>query len=119
MDHSTARAAPELITAQDVLPTAELVDDVKRRAWDAAQRKAFALGWPVGDAGLAVMRMVPIVALMALSKLCPQVAVGRLARLLRLTPAEAGQDWNLAVRTGGWAGETASALTLEILEGER
>lgn len=116
--HSTSAVAPELIKAGDVLPTAELVERVKRAAWEAACVKAWSLGWPVTDFALGVIGMAPAVALMALTRLCPQVGARRLSRLLRLEPAQAAAAWTQADHAGAWAGEAAAGIVASIQDGE-
>lgn len=98
--------------AGDLLPTQEALDWVKSEAWRRACLKAFGLGWPVSDAGVGVIRMTPAIALIALTKLCPQVALWRVARCLGMEAAEAGEVWNRAQASGGWAAEQA----LEIFD---
>lgn len=115
---STRAVAGELITADDVLPMADLVEQVKSQAWARCCAKAAAMGWPVSDPALDVIRMTPVVALMALARLCPQVATRRLARLLRLEPAQASGAWTLADHGGAWAGEAAAEIVATIQDGE-
>jgi hypothetical protein len=98
----------------DMLPTPELLAALKAAAWDAAQAKAFALGWPVGAAGLAVIQMAPVVAMRALNQIIP-APVGKLASWLRVDHAEASAGWNLA-QSNAWVGETAAAI-VAVLEG--
>ena len=89
------------------LPTRELLDWVKSEAWRRAGLKAFGLGWPVGEAGLGVMRLAPAIAFEALVRLCPQVARWRCASCLGLDIGEATELTNRAASLGPWAGAQA------------
>jgi hypothetical protein len=95
--------------ASDPLPTADVLQRVKAEAWWRASIKAFAFSWPPGEAAIGVMRLAAV-ALMALTKLCPNVPQWRAARCLGLTDDEGRELWNRAVSAGPWAGEAAAEI---------
>lgn len=111
-----ARGTP--VSGSDPLPTREVLDWVKSEAWRRCSLKAIGLGWPVGEAGIAVMRLAAPLALQALTKVAPAVALWRAARCLGLSEAEAAEGWNRAVSLGPWAGEEAAAIAELVLGGE-
>lgn len=98
------------VQAGDHLPTREVLDWVKSEAWRRAGLKAFGLGWPVGEAGFGVLRLAPAVALIALTKLCPQVPLWRAGRCLGLDDGEVTELWNRALSAGPWAAEQAAEI---------
>ncbi|HEX7887571.1 MAG TPA: hypothetical protein VF474_16475 [Phenylobacterium sp.] len=101
--------------AGDLLPTAALLQRLKAEAWDRCQAKAFAVEWPIGPVGLAVVQMTPIVAMLALGVLCP-APPGKLAVWLRVDPQAAFAGLNRA-RSNPWASDMAAEI-VELLEGQ-
>lgn len=92
----------------DLTPSAAILARLKVEAWDRAQAKAFAMGWPVGPSGMAVLQMSPIVAMAALNHICP-APVGKLAAWLLVDHAEAFAGWNLA-QSNLWVAQTAADI---------
>lgn len=115
---AASRPIPRETRARDHLPTREVLDWVKSEAWRRASLKAFGLGWPVGEAGLAVMRLAPLaIGHAALVALCPQVARWRLAVCIGVDPNEAQELANRALSLGPWVGDQAREI-FELLRGE-
>jgi len=113
-DHTTsvgfAKPVPRETRAGDALPTRAVIDWVKSEAWRRASLKAIGLGWPVGEAGIGVMRLAPAVAYDALTRLCPQVNIHHCARVLGLDLHEVNELGNRALSLGPWAGEQATEI---------
>lgn len=110
----SARPQPMAVSASDLLPTAAVIHRVKALSWEACCDEAYRLGWPVGEAGLAVIRLAPGVAQLALGAVCPEVPHSRLARCLRLDPL-AGLDAQLeALVVGPWPWATAETIARQV-----
>lgn len=110
------RFAPhEVVRGDDPLPTQTAVHRVKALAWAAACEKAWALGWPVDEPALEIIRRTPVVAHLALVRLCPEVDALRLARCLRLEPeAVIALGLGLELESVPWAREVADGIAEQV-----
>lgn len=102
-------------SAGDVLPTAGVIAAAKRHAAQVCCHEASHRAWNVErTAAHDWIEMIPLVALEALSEVCPDIPPARLARCLGLDPLD-GPD-GIAVRKRGldWP-EDAVVLVVERL----
>lgn len=108
------RYDPGIVKASDLLPTAETVALAKGFAGRACADHAADAVWMSRESAHTWIERTPILALAALAKVCPEVAVVRLARCLGLDPVAAPES--LKVCTEGHARWPLGAMSAVVAQ---
>lgn len=106
----TSRPEPSHVRASDPLPTAETVSLAKGFAARACAQKAGECAWPNLGEARRWIELIPLVALGALVRLCPEVTPERLARCLMHEPGRIVSDLRYRV-----IDDTPRAALIEVV----